>query len=138
MINQRWSFNLFEGTFFTHRDIGHNKAGHSCENGNPKKYWTLPYQVRGRLRQARNEKLHKIYVFIYMCLGFALTALSGFATTSTDLSKDPPGVGAEMKQAESTATVITVAAPVNNPPVAAPGFCDDAQEHFGGHQCVGQ
>jgi hypothetical protein len=37
------------------------KAG----SGNPDKYWIPPYQVRGRLTQARNDKVYKTYVAMY-------------------------------------------------------------------------
>ena len=57
-------------------DINHNKSRHSCESRNPDvvpakagnqylTYWIPPYQVRGRLSQARNDKWHKTYVVIY-------------------------------------------------------------------------
>ena len=32
---------------------------------NPGKHWIPPYQVRGRLSQARNDKLDKIYVVMF-------------------------------------------------------------------------
>ncbi len=40
-------------------------------SGNPEKHWIPPYQVRGRFSQARNDKLHKIYVVMYkeVCFG---------------------------------------------------------------------
>jgi len=41
----------------------HDRTGrHPCENRNPDKHWIPPYQVRGRLSQARNDKLDKTYV----------------------------------------------------------------------------
>ena len=40
-------------------------ACHSRENGNPEKHWIPPYQARGRLSQARNDKLDKTYVVMH-------------------------------------------------------------------------
>jgi len=34
-------------------------------SGNPEKQWIPPYQVRGKLSQARNDKLRKTYVAMY-------------------------------------------------------------------------
>gem|GEM_PF-6839788 len=45
--------------------INHNQTRHSRESGNPEKHWIPPYQVRGRLSQARNDKPVKIYVVMY-------------------------------------------------------------------------
>jgi hypothetical protein len=39
-----------------HSDINRIKGCHSRESGNPEKHWIPPYQVRGRLSQARNDK----------------------------------------------------------------------------------
>ena len=43
-----------------HSVINHNRGRHSREGGNPGKHWIPPYQVRGRLSQARNDKPAKI------------------------------------------------------------------------------
>ena len=52
-----------------HNDIKHNRVRHSRESGPAKggtgKHWIPPYQVRGRLGQARNDKEQKIYVVVY-------------------------------------------------------------------------
>jgi len=48
-----------------HTDINRSKGRHSRESGNPEKHWIPPYQVRGRLSQARNDKLHNTYMVIY-------------------------------------------------------------------------
>jgi hypothetical protein len=45
-----------------HNDINYDRIRHSRESGNPGKHWIPPHQVRGRLSQARNDKLHKIRV----------------------------------------------------------------------------
>jgi len=50
-----------EQTSFIHNDINHGKQRHSRESGNPGKHWIPPYQVRGRLSQARNDKPHRTY-----------------------------------------------------------------------------
>jgi hypothetical protein len=47
-----------------HSFTNHNKARHSRESGNPESYWIPLYQVRGRLSQARNDKLHKTYIIV--------------------------------------------------------------------------
>jgi hypothetical protein len=39
--------------YYTH-NINHNRTRHSRESGNPEKYW-----IPG---QARNDKVHKIYI----------------------------------------------------------------------------
>jgi hypothetical protein len=59
-----------------HSDINRIKGRHSRESGNPDDVpaeagnhhsgiWIPPYQVRGRLSQARNDKLHNTYMVIY-------------------------------------------------------------------------
>src|SRR4030042_1753625 len=55
-----------------HSVINHGRRRHSrpvFQRGklqqNLGKHWIPPYQVRGRLRQARNDKLHKICVVMY-------------------------------------------------------------------------
>jgi len=69
-----------------HGDINHSKGGHSrpvsrCgvnSSGNPDVVpakagnyhlgaWIPPYQVRGRLGQARNDRLRQTYVVMYNC-----------------------------------------------------------------------
>jgi hypothetical protein len=44
--------------------IHHNEGRHSCESRNPGKNWIPPYQVRGKLSQARNDKIDRTYVVI--------------------------------------------------------------------------
>ncbi len=86
-----------------HNVINHNKARHSrhcfrrgklvpadAGSGNPdvvpakagnqeeQKYWIPPYQVRGRLGQARNDKPQKIYVVVYMKANSAPCNSDGF------------------------------------------------------------
>ena len=39
---------------------------HSCESRNPGKHWIPPYQVLGKLGQARNDKPHRTYVGMYI------------------------------------------------------------------------
>ena len=39
-----------------HSTINRITIRHSCESRNPEKYWISPYQVRGKLSQARNDK----------------------------------------------------------------------------------
>ncbi|MGZ6225162.1 MAG: prepilin-type N-terminal cleavage/methylation domain-containing protein [Syntrophales bacterium] len=39
-----------------HSIINRITIRHSCESRNPEKYWIPPYQVRGKLSQARNDK----------------------------------------------------------------------------------
>jgi len=51
--------------FDIYSDINHREGHHSCECRNPGKYWIPPYQVRGRLSQARNDRPHKTYVVMY-------------------------------------------------------------------------
>ena len=46
-------------------DINQSIPRHSCESRNPEETWIPPYQVRGRLGQARNDRLHKTYVVKY-------------------------------------------------------------------------
>ena len=58
-----------------HSDINRIKGCHSRESGNPEKHWIPPYQVRGRLGQARNDKLHKTYVVMYSHLSFVIFSL---------------------------------------------------------------
>ena len=48
-----------------HGDINHSKSRHSRGSGNPGRNWIPPDQVRGRLSQARNDKLEKTYVVMY-------------------------------------------------------------------------
>ena len=74
-----------------HGDINHSKGGHSgpcfrrgklvptkVGSGNPDVVpgkagnyhlgaWIPPYQVRGRLSQARNDRLRQTYVVMYNC-----------------------------------------------------------------------
>ena len=59
----------FQMIIAKHSDINHSKGRHSRESRNPEKHWIPPYQVRGRLSQARNDKLHKIYVVMYRLCG---------------------------------------------------------------------
>jgi len=47
-----------EISLFIHSDINHDKGRHSCEGRNPGKQW-----IPG---QARNDKLDKIYVVMYI------------------------------------------------------------------------
>jgi len=58
-----------------HNDISHSKGRHSRKSGNPDVVpakagnyhlgaWIPPYQVRGRLSRARNDKPHKTYVIM--------------------------------------------------------------------------
>jgi len=56
---------LFSHWVTIHSVINHNRVCHSRESGNPGKYWIPPYQVRGRLSQARNDKPYKTYVVMY-------------------------------------------------------------------------
>ena len=51
-----------EGKDLLHSVIDYNNARHSRESGNPEKHWIPPYQVRGRLSQARNDKRHRTCV----------------------------------------------------------------------------
>jgi hypothetical protein len=53
-------------------DINRSKGHHSRESGNPEKHWIPPYQVRGRLSQARNDKLYKSYAVTYKNFDFEL------------------------------------------------------------------
>jgi hypothetical protein len=46
-------------------DINQRRPPHSCENRNPEETWIPPYQVRGRLGQALNDRMHKTYVVMY-------------------------------------------------------------------------
>jgi hypothetical protein len=55
-----------------HSDINRSKGRHSRESGNPEKHWIPPYQVRGRLSQARNDKLYKSYAVTYKIFDFEL------------------------------------------------------------------
>jgi len=58
MINNQCSI-------FIHSNINHSKGCHSCESRNPEKHLIPPYQVRGKLSQARNDKLNESYVVMY-------------------------------------------------------------------------
>ncbi|NWG04941.1 MAG: hypothetical protein HXY44_18975 [Syntrophaceae bacterium] len=66
----------------TYSDLNHSKGRHSCESRNPGKHWIPPCQARGGLRQARNDKLHKTYVVMYISLVFFLLIIL-FATVGT-------------------------------------------------------
>ena len=77
--------------FIIHSDISHTKGRHSCPDFHRDKLQqesrnTLlpagrqgipPYQVRGRLSQARNDRLNTIYVLMYKSalslIGFNIT-----------------------------------------------------------------
>jgi cupin superfamily acireductone dioxygenase involved in methionine salvage len=48
-----------------HTNINHNKRCHSCESRNLEKTLDILDQVRGRLSQTRNDKLHKTYVVMH-------------------------------------------------------------------------
>ena len=59
---------LCVATLITTKAVIPAKAGiqRPCESRNQYlTYWIPPYQVRGRLSQARNDKWHKTYVVIY-------------------------------------------------------------------------
>jgi hypothetical protein len=48
-----------------HNEINPDEGRHSCESRNPEKHWIPPYQVRGKLSQARNDKKEKTYTVVY-------------------------------------------------------------------------
>jgi len=48
-----------------HSIINRITIRHSCESRNPEKYWIPPYQVRGKLSQAQNDKNGKTSSVLY-------------------------------------------------------------------------
>jgi hypothetical protein len=58
--------NLIDDIHSIHSDINHSKGVIPAKAGN---YhlgaWIPPYQVRGRLSQARNDRLRQTYVVMY-------------------------------------------------------------------------
>jgi len=64
-VNPKKGHPQVQDALYSHTDTGHAESRHSCESRNPGKHWIPPYQVRGRLSQARNDKLHRTYVVTY-------------------------------------------------------------------------
>jgi len=52
--------------------IRYGVNSNSPAKGGTGKHWIPPYQVRGRLSQARNDKLDKIYVVMYIQIIFKI------------------------------------------------------------------